>query len=496
MLAEMAIEIDATRSWSGRPPWTLDRGRSASRECALAKRYAANMALKVTDNALQVLGGHGYVRDHPIELWLGTPVASRPSRVSPSFEELIMIDFELSDRIQNTRQMVHMVAEQMMRPISREYDEREHEKPMEFLRTMWNVSGSAPIGNDRESGSSDGAGVVRESNLASCVTIEELSWGDAGLYLSIPNAGLGGAAVLAAGTPEQKKRFLARFKEGEPKWGAMAITEPHCGSDSAAIQTTAVRDGDHWVLNGTKIFCTAGLMAAEKSAGFVVVWATLDKASGRAGIKSFVVEGGTPGMKVVKCEDKLGIRASDTAMIVFEDCRIPLDNLLGSAQVKASTEGFKGAMATFDATRPAGRGERDRHRAARRSIFTREALERAGVEIRYAASPARMTALERDFIEMEGDLEAARLLTWRAAWMMDRGQRNNLEACMAKPRPGSPSRASRRRRSRSSARSDTRASSCSRSGCAMRRSTTSSKARSRSTCSSSLGASSATRAKS
>jgi acyl-CoA dehydrogenase len=346
-----------------------------------------------------------------------------------------MIDFELSQRIRESRDMVHMVADQMMRPISREYDEREHEKPWDFLKTMWSVSGSAPIGNDRSESAADRADAPRESNLASCVTIEELSWGDAGLYLTIPNAGLGGAAVLAAGTPEQKKRFLARFKEGEPKWGAMAITEPHCGSDSAAIQTTAVRDGDHWVINGTKIFCTAGLMAAEKSAGFVVVWATLDRTAGRAGIKSFVVEAGTPGMKVARCEDKLGIRASDTAMIVFEDCRIPLDNLLGSAEVKTSTEGFKGAMATFDATRPLvaasaigiGRAALD---------FTREALERAGIAVRYNASATTMTALERDFIEMESDLEAARLLTWRAAWMMDRGKRNNLEACMAKAKAG------------------------------------------------------------
>src|SRR5262249_46700682 len=112
-----------------------------------------------------------------------------------------MIDFELSDKIQNTRQMVHMVAEQMMRPISREDDEREHEKPWEFLKTMWSVSGASPIGNDSSGG--DASAGPRESNLASCVTIEELSWGDAGLYLSIPNAGLGGAAVLAAGTPEQ-----------------------------------------------------------------------------------------------------------------------------------------------------------------------------------------------------------------------------------------------------------------------------------------------------
>src|SRR5436189_4553444 len=244
--------------------------------------------------------------------------------------------------------MVHAVAEQMMRPIAREYDEREHEKPWDFLRTMWQVSHANPIGGSgdrRKDGPS-------ERNLAMCVSIEELSWGDAGLYLSIPNAGLGGAAVAAAGTPEQKERFLSRFKGGKPKWAAMAITEPGCGSDSSAIQTTAVRDGDHWVLNGSKIFCTSGLMAAEQSEGFVVVWATVDKSAGRAGIKAFVVDHHTPGMTVAKIENKLGIRASDTAVLVFEDCRIPLDNLLGSPEVKQSTEGFKGVMATFDATRP------------------------------------------------------------------------------------------------------------------------------------------------
>jgi acyl-CoA dehydrogenase len=347
-----------------------------------------------------------------------------------------MIDFELSPNIQGSRQMIHMLAEQVMRPISREFDEREHEKPTEFLNTMWSLSAGTSFGNDRDSEktAAPSAG-PKESNLASCVSIEELSWGDAGLYLTIPNAGLGGAAVLAAGTPEQRQRFLNPFKSGEPKWGAMAITEPHCGSDSAALQTTAVRDGDHWVLNGTKIYCTSGLMAAEKSDGFVVVWATVDKSAGRSGIKSFVVPAHTPGMKVIKVENKLGIRASDTAMIVFEDCRIALDNILGSPEVKASTEGFKGAMATFDATRPLvaasalgiGRAALD---------FAREALERAGITIRYGAAASTLTAIERDFMEIESDLHAARLLTWRAAWMMDRGKRNNLEASMAKAKAG------------------------------------------------------------
>src|SRR5262249_51009670 len=148
--------------------------------------------------------------------------------------------------------------------------------------------------------------------------------------------------------------------------------------DSAAITTTAVRDGDQWVLNGTKIFCTSGERALDKSDGFVVVWATVDKSAGRGGIKAFVVEAGTPGVHVTKVEDKLGIRASDTAQIVLEDCRIPLDNLLGTAAVKTSTEGFKGVMATFDATRPAvaasalgiGRAALD---------FVCEALAKAGI---------------------------------------------------------------------------------------------------------------------
>lgn len=346
-----------------------------------------------------------------------------------------MIDFSLSPEIQNTQSMIHQVAETTMRPISREYDEREHEKPTEWLKMMWQASKGLVSFGDNKKKSANGARKPSERMLRSAIMIEELSWGDAGLYLSIPNAGLGGAAVSAAGTPEQRERFLSRFRDGEPKWGAMAITEPSCGSDSAAITSTAVRDGDHWVLNGTKIFCTSGLMAVEKSEGFVVVWATLDKSAGRAGIKAFVVDHHTPGMTVTKVEDKLGIRASDTAMLVFEDCRIPLDNILGSPEVKQSTEGFKGVMATFDATRPIvaasaigiGRAAVD---------YVREVLEQAGVTIRYDAPPSKLTALERDFMDMEANLQAARLLTLRAAWMIDQGLHNSLEASMAKAKAG------------------------------------------------------------
>ena len=345
-----------------------------------------------------------------------------------------MIDFELEPQTLQRVNLYHTVAEQMMRPISREYDEREHEKPEQFLEAMWSASALGDA-TTPESGTKDkkSAGPALR-NLYTVVTTEELCWGDAGLFLSIPNPGLGGAAVMAAGTPEQKERFLKRFRGGKPKWGAMAITEPGCGSDSAAVTTTATRDGDHWVINGTKIFCTSGQMAAEKSEGFVVVWATVDKNAGRAGIKPFVVEHDTPGMTVVRVENKLGIRVSDTAALVFDNCRIPLDHILGSPEVRPEG-GFKNVMATFDATRPivaamaigVGRAALD---------FVADFLKQQNVAIRYGISPRRLGAIERDFMEMEVQLKAARLLTWRAAWMLDVGKRNNLEASMAKAKAG------------------------------------------------------------
>jgi len=345
-----------------------------------------------------------------------------------------MIDFELSEAAQNLQAMVHGAAEAFMRPVSRQFDEEEHTIPWDFIDFMWqatqgsdaNLAGKKPTKED---------GPAPERNLQLAVSIEELSWGDAGLYLSMAGPGLGGAAVAAAGTPEQKARFLSRFRSGKPKWAAMAITEPGCGSDSSAIQTTAVRDGDHWVLNGTKIFCTAGHKALLESEGFVVVWATVDKSAGRVGIKAFIVEHGTPGISVAKLEHKLGIRASDTAMLILEDCRVPLDNILGSPEITRTSEGFKGVMATFDATRPAVAASAIG--IGRATIeFLRETLQKEGIPIRYGIPASKLAAVERDFMEMETLLEAARLLTWRAAWMMDRGIPNNLEASMAKAKAG------------------------------------------------------------
>ena len=348
-----------------------------------------------------------------------------------------MIDFELSPPLEEHRRNIRKQALEWMRPIAREYDEKEHEIPWDYVNRLWGAA-KEELAQQLEDLEKEGK-IRREKEffLKQMVTAEELSFGDAGLAFRRARYGLGGAAIMAVGTKEQKIRFLKKFAEGEPKWGAMAITEPGAGSDTANIITTAKLEGDHWVLNGEKIFVTSGKMAAKETDGLVVVWATVDKSAGRAGIKSFVVEAGTPGMTVTKVEDKMGLRCSDTASIVFEECRIPYENLLGSPEVldKTKTTGFKGAMATFDATRPGvaasalGVG-----RAALE--FVCEVFEKEGIPVRYGASPYNLRAAERDFMEMEANLHAARLLTWRAASLLDDGKPNNLEASMAKAKAG------------------------------------------------------------
>jgi acyl-CoA dehydrogenase len=331
-----------------------------------------------------------------------------------------MIDFELTAEERAKIQEAHDVAEKHFRPVSRYYDEHEHEEPQDIIDFMW---------------SNRGKGFVTGLGVVGAMMVEELCWGDAGLYLASPGPGLGGAAVFAAGTKEQWGQFLARFNEGKPKWGAMAMTEPGCGSDTSAIQATAVRDGDYWVLNGEKIFVTMGHRALDLSEGIIVVWATVDKSAGRAGMKSFVVEAGTPGMKVEKKEKKLGIKASDTVTVTFDNCRIPIGNILGKAEVKSKTEGFKGAMATFDVTRPMVAAQALGVTRAALDML-RDEIDRQGIKIRYDLPRSKQTALERDFIEMEANLRAAHLLMLRAMWQLGSGQSNALEASMSKAKAG------------------------------------------------------------
>lgn len=335
-----------------------------------------------------------------------------------------MIDFELLPATKQMRQMVRALAEGVFRPVSRYYDDHEHDKVKELydvvermgLKTFRQNGGGKPGADGKK---------TSEPNVSLVVNMEELSWGDVGIMLCFPVRGLGNAAIDAVATPEQKTRFGAKF-------AAMAITEPGAGSDTAAITTSAKLDPEtnEWILNGEKIFVTSGYHSEA-----VVVWATLDRSKGRAAIKSFVVEKGTPGMTVTKLEHKLGIRASDTASIVLQDCRIPRDNILGSAEITERKEGLGGAMATFDATRPGVAAMAIG--VARASLeFTKEKLEGEGYTFPYDVSPHKLNYVQKTMMEMEANLEVARLLNWRAASMLDDGLRNSLEASIAKAKAG------------------------------------------------------------
>ena len=340
------------------------------------------------------------------------------------------MNLEIPKRFQPLIDQAHQVALNVFRPISRKYDQAEHSYPKELdmLASIMdgmndgNINGGAGAAQLRQDNAGTLGGVRNGSNMATVLGLTELCWGDVGLALSLPRQGLGNAAIAAVATDDQLQRFKG-------KWAAMAITEPGAGSDSAAITTTAVWDGDHYILNGEKIYVTAG-----ERADAIVVWATLDKKLGRAAIKSFVVEKGTPGMTLERLEKKLGIRASDTAAFRFENCRVPKENLLGSPEIDTQ-QGFAGVMKTFDNTRPvvAAMALGVARAALER---TRELLEQAEVSLDYQYSPYHSHAAALELYRMEAELEAARLLTLRAAWMADNALPNSTEASMAKAKAG------------------------------------------------------------
>jgi acyl-CoA dehydrogenase len=346
-----------------------------------------------------------------------------------------MINLEIPKKFSTLVAQSHQVATEIFRPNSRKYDTAEHEYPKELDMLAAVIdgmnesgalggAGAGTVGGGSSSnGSSEkGNGNRNGSNMASLLGLIELCWGDVGLLLAMPRQGLGQAAIAAVANEEQ----LARFGG---KWAAMAITEPEAGSDSAAVRTTARLEGDEYVLNGEKIFVTSG-----DRAELIVVWATLDRSQGRAAIKSFVVERDNPGLKLDRLEHKLGIRASDTANFFLEDCRVPKENLLGDPEI-APKGGFAGVMQTFDNTRPLVAGMAVGVARACLEI-SREHLAQAGVQIDYNLPPALQSAAAAEFIAMEADWEAARLLTLQAAWMADNKKPNSLQASMAKAKAG------------------------------------------------------------
>ena len=360
------------------------------------------------------------------------------------------IEFEAPKPILQTQFILKTVAEEMMRPRSRYFDEHEHEIPwdyIEFMHLAMRATGGSSLAPTEESTSPNGRGRSGESlgtpigYQLTAAQIESLAYGDLGMYHCLPGGALGAAAVHAAGTPEQKEKFLARFKDDKPTFAAMCITEAGAGSDNSAIRTRAVLDErtNEWVINGEKIFVTGGDKSFSEherlGKGFIVVWATIDPSAGRAGMRAFVVEGGTPGVKIVKLEHKLGIRVSDTAAISLVDARVPFDNILGSATVEKSVSGFKGAMATFDATRPlvaaSGIG------VARAALeFLKEKLAENAVQIRYGLPRQKLSNIEREVIDMEIMLKSAWLMVIKATWMADNKKPNALDASMSKVKSG------------------------------------------------------------
>ncbi|MDT9592266.1 acyl-CoA dehydrogenase family protein [Nocardioides zeae] len=341
-----------------------------------------------------------------------------------------MINLETPKKHRALIEQAHQVAMNMLRPISRKYDRAEHAYPKELDMLAAMIDGLSESGAAEGAGaagvrrdeSKDSGGVRNGSNLASVMSVAEMCWGDTGLLLSMPRQGLGNSAIASVANDEQLERFKGT-------WAGMAITEPGVGSDSANITTTAVQDGDEYVINGEKIYVTSG-----DRADSIVVWATLDKSLGRAAIKSFVVPKGTPGMRVERLEHKLGIRASDTAVIIFEDCRVPAANLLGSPDIDVK-QGFAGAMATFDNTRPLVAAMAVG--CARASLdLTRDLLAQAGVEVDHDRPAQLQSAAAARFLQLEADWEAAQLLTMQAAWMADNRRPNSLEASMAKAKAG------------------------------------------------------------
>ncbi len=341
-----------------------------------------------------------------------------------------MIDFELEQGQKNVLMMAQTFCKTMIRPRALEFDEK-HEMDMKFLANLKNLAmggGGMPkeMGGEGEGlgGTPDRKGVKQMNRLAALVT-EEIGWADPAVTLNIPGPGVGGPPVAMMGTPEQKKKFLSIFSGKDPKWGAYALTEPGCGSDVGGIQTTARKDGDYYILNGSKMFCSNGARAS-----WAVVFATVDKNLGKAGHRAFVVEKGTPGFTVLKIEKKMGMRASETAALSLEDVRIHKDHLLGGEEryKGGSSEGFKVAMKTFDTTRfmvgllGVGIG---------RAAY--EIAKDTAKECYLLGRPiARYQSIREKIADMERKLDAGRLLGWNAAYMADMGIPNSVESSMAK----------------------------------------------------------------
>jgi acyl-CoA dehydrogenase len=317
--------------------------------------------------------------------------------------------------------MARDFAQPKIRPIASEID-RDARFPHETVKGMGEL-GLMGIAIPEKWG---GAGA---DTVAYAVALEEIAKACAShaVVMSVNNS-LYCDPVYKFGTDAQRERFLKPVASGHTP-GCFALTEAQAGSDARNQNTLAVRDGDGYVITGRKQFISTG-----REASFALVFTQTDRDKRHHGITAFVVEKGTRGFTVSKTEDKLGIRASDTAVIIFEDCRVPAEDLLGDPDVDPK-QGFAGAMATFDNTRPLVAAMAVG--CARASLdLTREILADSGVEVDYDRPAFNQHAAAATFLQLEADWEAAYLLTLQSAWMADNRQPNSMQASMAKAKAG------------------------------------------------------------
>ena len=318
-----------------------------------------------------------------------------------------MIDFELTEEQRIMRDTAHKFAEKEIRPVAAEFDESE-DMPWEVMKKAHEI-GLTSFYFPEQYG---GGGV--SSHLTTHIVSEELAWGCAGICTCIVGTGLAAAAILGMGTEEQKNKYVPMFTDPKQlRIGAMALTEPQAGSDVKAIAATAVRDGDEYVLNGRKCFITNGGIADVH-----VVFATTDKNLGLMGLAAFVIDKDTPGLSMGKKEKKLGVRASHTAEVILEDCRIPVENRLGGEPgTEGAGPGAFGALTMLEITRPAiGAAAVGIARAAMEyaTDYAKERKQMGRALIRHQGIGFKLA-------DMAMKVDAARLMVWRAGWMADKG---------------------------------------------------------------------------
>ncbi|MCB0218825.1 MAG: acyl-CoA dehydrogenase family protein [Chrysiogenetes bacterium] len=335
------------------------------------------------------------------------------------------MEFALDQRSKGMLRMLAGIGESMFRPLGMEYDRKGEAIPPDhpFFQNVIDMGLVRPFALEKADSEKEERRGPKTGGRMAVLFAEEASYWDRGVTVTFPGPGLGGPPILKMGTPEQRERFLGPFADKKPRWGCFGMTEPGAGSDVARIATTCRKDGDHYVLNGAKTF-----ISNADRADWTIIFATIDKDAGRAGHRAFVVERGTPGFEIVRPEAKMGLKPYQSCALTLDECRVPVENLLGGEAYYEQNTGFKGAMAAFNSSRAlvavmaigVGRAAFDYARK-----FMKDNYELSRPIPRYRR-------MQEELMNIKRKLDTGRLLAWRGAWLLDAEKHNALEASMAK----------------------------------------------------------------